>query len=85
LKNQRITTAWAHSCCVPELTQNCAGRTRLEAGGQFCLVVNGTLRAGDSELPLWSLLWVEAAEAAPELCAGPTGVEILVVRFPMPH
>jgi hypothetical protein len=55
------------------------------SGGQFCLVVNGTLHTRDSELPSWSLIWVGAAEAAPELCAGPAGVEILVVRFPIPH
>lgn len=54
------------------------------SGGQFYLVVAGTLRQAEAELPLWSLLWTAPDETAPELVAGGEGAEILVTQFPRP-
>lgn len=51
-------------------------------GGQYYIVVNGTLRFNESDLPERSLVFVDAGDDAPRLMAGAAGVEALVVQFP---
>jgi hypothetical protein len=53
------------------------------SGGQYYLVVAGSLVHDDKDLPMWSLLWVDADEPAPVLHAGDSGVELLVMQFPV--
>jgi hypothetical protein len=51
-------------------------------GGQYYLVLEGALLRGGTTLPKHSLMWVSAADAAPEVCAGPAGLEAAVLQFP---
>jgi hypothetical protein len=52
------------------------------AGGYYVFVGNGSLMRGEEELPLWSMVVVEPNEDKFELCAGPRGVEALVLQYP---
>lgn len=52
------------------------------AGGYYVFVGNGSLMHDGNELPLWSMVVVEPSEEKFELCAGPKGVEALVLQFP---
>jgi hypothetical protein len=54
------------------------------SGGQFHLVVSGSLQQGDAVLPVWSLLFAAPNEPAPMLRAGAQGAEIMVLQFPQP-
>ena len=54
-------------------------------GGQYYLVLTGSVRSGDAALPPWSLLWVSPGESAPALEAGPAGAEVMVLEFPVPE
>ncbi len=51
-------------------------------GGYYVFVANGSLDQDGTELPLWSLVFVEPAEAAIEIKAGKNGLEALVLQFP---
>jgi hypothetical protein len=51
-------------------------------GGYYLFVANGSLDQDGTELPLWSLVFVEPAEAAIEIKAGKNGLEALVLQFP---
>lgn len=51
-------------------------------GGQFYLVVNGSLEWGGGVYPTWSTLFVSAEEPALEACAGAEGLEALILQFP---
>jgi hypothetical protein len=53
-------------------------------GGQFCIVVNGSLEWHGASLPKWSTIAADSADPAPELCAGPQGLEALILQFPQP-
>lgn len=50
--------------------------------GQYYLVVNGSLQFDGSSYPAWSLVYVTPNDSPLELCAGPLGVETLVLNFP---
>lgn len=52
------------------------------AGGQFYLVVNGSLEWNGGLYPKWSTLFVSAGEPALEARAGADGVEGLILQFP---
>jgi hypothetical protein len=54
------------------------------SGGQFYLVVSGSLRHRDETLPAWSLLFTAPDESTPVLNAGAAGAEVLLLRFPQP-
>ncbi len=54
------------------------------SGGYFGLVIEGSLVRDGSDYPVRSLVWVGAEEPAPELLAGPNGVSLLLVQFPVP-
>lgn len=52
-----------------------------DGGGQYCLVVNGTLQQEGKEYPRLSLLWVGADEGPLQFTAGREGCEIVVMQF----
>ena len=52
------------------------------SGGQYYIVVNGSLLLDGEELPARSLIFVSADETAPWVGAGAAGLEALVVQFP---
>ena len=54
------------------------------SGGQFYLVLSGSMLDGGAGLPPWSITWVSPREAAPAISAGPSGAEIMVLQFPVP-
>jgi hypothetical protein len=45
-------------------------------------VANGTMDWNGSELPLWSMVVVEANEQAPQIRAGSGGLELLIMQYP---
>lgn len=51
-------------------------------GGQFYLVVNGSLEFKNQMLPFLSCLFVPSSEDPLEVRAGPSGLEVLVLQFP---
>lgn len=51
-------------------------------GGQYYLVLNGSLHIGGASYPGWSAVYADPTEAPLELCAGPRGIEALVMNFP---
>lgn len=53
------------------------------AGGYYLFVINGSLDRGGEILPLWSMIAVESNEQAMEIKAGETGLEVLVLEFPL--
>ena len=52
------------------------------AGGQYHVVIAGSLLRGDQELGLLSVEFTSPSEGAVELCAGATGLDVVVLRFP---
>lgn len=54
------------------------------SGGQFYLVVSGSLRHGHDPLTTWSLLYASSNESPVALSAGEAGAEVLVLQFPQP-
>lgn len=53
------------------------------SGGEYLIVLNGTLEHEGQSLPKYSLLFVRADEEPPVLTAGPLGLEIMATRFPV--
>jgi hypothetical protein len=53
-------------------------------GGQYYLVVAGSVRHGEEELPVWSLLFASPGEYAPVFTSAAAGAELLVLQFPVP-
>ena len=53
------------------------------AGGYYVFVANGSLAKDGKELPLWSMVVVESNEAGYEICAGPKGLEALILQYPI--
>lgn len=51
-------------------------------GGQYHVVVNGTLVREGTEMPLWSCVMVTADEPTPSIRAGGGGLEMLVLQYP---
>jgi len=52
-----------------------------QSGGQFYLVLNGSLIHAGTEYPLWSTLFVEPGDGALSFTAGSGGCEVLVAQF----
>lgn len=52
------------------------------SGGQFVFVVNGDLMVDDNLYPQYSVIWVDANDAALRCQAGPNGTEALILQFP---
>jgi hypothetical protein len=50
--------------------------------GYYVFVANGSLAREGSELPLWSVVYVDSSEAEFVIEAGQTGLEALVLQFP---
>lgn len=53
-----------------------------DGGGQYHLVVSGSLRHADAVLPRLSCIFVSSEDDAPSMAAGPDGLELLVLQFP---
>jgi hypothetical protein len=53
------------------------------SGGEYIIVLNGSLELEGQALGKYSLLFVRSNEAAPMLTAGPQGLEVMVTRFPV--
>ena len=51
-------------------------------GGQYFLVLQGSMLREGEDLPLHSLSFVARSEPALAVQAGPAGLEALVLRFP---
>jgi hypothetical protein len=52
------------------------------AGGQYQIVVQGSVRFGADELTERSIVWVGPEDRAAELQGGPSGAEVVVLQFP---
>lgn len=52
-------------------------------GGQYHIVLNGSVITADGELPPYSLLFIGADEPAPVLVAGSGGLELMIAQFPV--
>lgn len=50
--------------------------------GQYYLILNGGLERDGLYFPKWSMVFVNRADPPFELCAGPEGLETLVVHLP---
>lgn len=55
-----------------------------DAGDQFCLVCEGSLRIAGESIDRFSIVHVEAGDPAPRFRSGPTGAAILVLQLPRP-
>jgi len=53
-----------------------------QGGGQYYVVVNGTMYYGGKELPRLSLLFASDEELPPRITAGESGFDALVLQFP---
>ena len=53
-----------------------------EGGGQYLIVLNGSLHLDGQIYRPFSLVWVAAADAAPLLQAGEEGLELMVTQYP---
>ena len=51
-------------------------------GGQYYLVVNGSLHFDGASYPVWSTVFANPTDAPLEVCAGAYGLEALVMNFP---
>lgn len=61
---------------------SCAALAPATGGGQFMLVVGGSLRHGDATLAFCENLFISADEPAYELHAGEQGAEVLLLQCP---
>ncbi len=52
-------------------------------GGQFFFVTAGSLLCNGVEYPKWSCLWGASNDPAFEVVAGTSGVEVLMLQFPL--
>lgn len=53
------------------------------AGGYYLFVANGSLDRNGEIFPLWSMVVVERGEEAFAIKAGPKGLEVVVMQFPI--
>ena len=51
-------------------------------GGLYLIVASGSVLHGADELDRWSTFYVTPDERAPELRAGQSGLDLLVLQFP---
>jgi hypothetical protein len=63
--------------------QKAAGPDPKKGGGYYVFVANGTLVKDSKELPLWSMVVVESNEPGFEICAGGSGLEALILQYPI--
>jgi hypothetical protein len=59
-----------------------AGPEPRGTGGQYYLVVNGSLECGATSYSAWSTIFVGPGEAPLEVSAGPKGLEALILQYP---
>ena len=55
------------------------------SAGRFHVVVSGTAQAAGRQLGRWSCVWASASERTAGLVAGPGGLELLTLRYPLPE
>lgn len=55
------------------------------SGGQYYLVVNGSLDIAGNSCPAWTTVFVGAADAAMKIRAGNRGAEVLLMQFSAPE
>ena len=53
-----------------------------QTGGQFYLVLNGSLEYESASYATWSLVYAERTDTPLTICAGSRGLEALVLNFP---
>ncbi len=58
-----------------------AGPDPRESGGQYYLVVNGSLTHKDQNFEKWSVIFAEPTDAAVAFSGGPNGCEVLLMQF----
>lgn len=51
-------------------------------GGQYYMVLNGSMNYNGASYPAWSNVFLDSAETPFEVCAGSRGLEALVMNFP---
>jgi hypothetical protein len=64
----------------PEMTVD--GPEPTKSGGQYYIVMNGTIIYKENELPLWSCFFISPNEKSLEVHAGLNGLEVLILQFP---
>lgn len=57
------------------------GQDPKESGGQYYLIVNGSLIHEDQHLAKWSVMFVHATDPALSAKSGPEGCELLMLQF----
>ena len=57
------------------------GQDPKESGGQYYLIVNGSLIHQDQHLAKWSVMFVHATDPALSAKSGPEGCELLMLQF----
>jgi hypothetical protein len=50
---------------------------------RYHVIVGGSVRTGEDELPELSVVWVGRGEPSPRMIAGPQGGHVLVLQFPV--
>lgn len=58
------------------------GPDPMSGGGQYYVVLDGSLAHGGQDYERWSCIFVEPPEAALQISAGPFGLEALVLQYP---
>jgi len=77
---------WARRLALPHSGGAGGGWSDPAGGdGQYWLVLAGELAVGDATLTPMSCLFLDRGEAPLELLAGPGGVEMLGLQFPLRH
>ena len=59
------------------------GPDQASAGGYYLFVANGSLDRDGEIFPLWSMVVVDRAEESFEIKAGPKGLEVVLMQFPI--
>lgn len=54
----------------------------MQGGGQYVVVLDGSLQYGGATYPRWACVFVAPPETALEICSGPSGLEALILQFP---
>ena len=61
---------------------NTKGPNPETTGGQYYIVVNGSLQFEEVSYPVWSTIYASPADAPLDVCAGSYGLEVLILNFP---
>jgi hypothetical protein len=54
------------------------------SGGQYCCLLDGSVREGEVDLPAEAVRWDDPGENAEAFMAGGSGMRLVVLRFPSP-